>query len=445
MKRLPLLAVVVVAAGAVAHAQPVTSPEQTPALAEIQDDKQLAQALAALTQDPAIKVNDPKTRALAQALMTEGVRQLKAKSFDQALANFLEAYNKFPSPKILLNIASTLRDMGRAADAANTYQRYLTDPATGPERMSEVKELLVKLDEQLTILTVRVEPKGTDVSIDGGPFIAVGSTLLTRVRPGIHLVRARHGDATSETTINGFEGEQKDVEIAVKEAPKPVAETPKPTDTPKPEQPPALIETDPGKAPENVDGWLITGTKYGTDNARTSERHVRSGYSGPEVVAIVPHYDETDTGVAIVEEPHEQQISSGIVGILRIDGKGRGAAGGLGFAWAESDHVEFELAGLRSDSWGAYAGFRWRFMAGWFRPYAGAGLPVFFFQDDNMTNQVAVGVRGAGGLELMINGHLSVQGDIGYEHFFNVDGVYLHNKTIDTDVVVPTVGVIGRL
>lgn len=420
--------------GAVAHAQPVTSPQDTPALAEIQDDKQLAQTLAAVTQDPAIKVDDPKTRALAQALMTEGVRQLKAKAYDQALANFLEAYNKFPSPKILLNVASTLRDMGRVADAANTYQRYLTDPATGPERMSEVKELLVKLDEQLTILTVRVNPKGTEVSIDGGPFITIGSTLLTRVRPGIHLVRARHADATSEITINGFEGEQKDVPVEVAEPPKPI-DRPIPIDEPPPR---------PEPHPEHIDGWLITGTKYGTGDVRTSERHVRSGYAGPELVAIVPHDDETDTGIAIVE-PAERQISSGVVGILRIDGKGRGAAGGLGFAWAQSDHIEFELAGLRSDSWGVYAGFRWRFMAGWFRPYGAAGFPLFFFQDDNMTDRVAVGVRGAGGLELMINGHLSVQGDIGYEHFFNVDGVYLHDKTIDTDVIVPTVGIIGRL
>ena len=453
------LSLAIVLAAAAAHAQPVTTPQESAPLAEIQDEKQLAQTLAVITQDPAIKVDDPKARPLAQALMTEGVRQLKAKSYDQALANFLEAYGKIPSPKILLNVASTLRDMGRLADAANTYQRYLTDPATGPERMNEVKELLVKLDEQLTILTVRVMPKGTDVSIDGGPFVTIGSTLLTRVRPGLHMVRGRRGDATTELSLNGFEGEQKDVEVDVKEPAKPVVAETKPTETKpteakptetkpaetKPAERPSLIETDPGKAPEHVDGWLITGTSYGTANPTTSERHVRSGYAGPEVVAIVPQYETTDTGIAVVEYTDHTTISSGVVGILRIDGKGRGAAGGLGFAWAQSDHVELELAGLRSDSWGVYAGFRWRFMAGWFRPYAAAGLPVFFFQDDNMTNQVAIGVRGAGGLELMINGHLSIEGDVGYEHFFNVDGIYLHNKTIDTDVFVPTVGLIGRM
>ena len=127
-------------------------------LAPVRDDKQLTETLTAITQDPAIPVEDPAIRALAQALMVEGVKQLQARAYDQALANFLEAYTKFPSPKILLNIGSTLREMGRLADAANTYQRYLVDPATGAERVAEVKELLLRLDEQLTILTVRVFP-----------------------------------------------------------------------------------------------------------------------------------------------------------------------------------------------------------------------------------------------------------------------------------------------
>jgi hypothetical protein len=88
---------------------------------------------------------------------------------------------------------------------------------------------------------------------------------------------------------------------------------------------------------------------------------------------------------------------------------------------------------------------RWRFLTGWVRPYAGGGVPVFFFTDDNMTSRTAVGLRGAGGVELMINGHLSIEGDLGIEHFFNVDNVYVNEKTLDATVVVPTLGIIGRL
>src|SRR5438477_12771282 len=91
----------------------------TAPLAQVRDDKQLTELLTAITQDPAIAIDDPKQRTLAQALMVEGVKQLQSRAYDQALANFLEAYGKVPSPKILPNIASTLRDMGRRADAAN--------------------------------------------------------------------------------------------------------------------------------------------------------------------------------------------------------------------------------------------------------------------------------------------------------------------------------------
>ena len=179
--------------------------EPEPTLGRIRDEAQLAEMLSSILQDPALRAKDPQARATAQALMTEGVRQLRAGAYIQALANFLDAYDKLPSPKLLLNIASTLHDMGRFADAANTYNRYIADPDSGSEHVAEVKELLTKLDGQLTILVVRVFPRGSDVSIDGGPFISVGSSFVTRVRAGIHLVRIRKGGASSEVSVNGFE------------------------------------------------------------------------------------------------------------------------------------------------------------------------------------------------------------------------------------------------
>ena len=186
-ERSSAVAVLVLVTG-VASAQPVTKAEGAPQLAELRDDKQLAEVLSAITQDPAIHLDDPRARGDALALMTEGVHQLQTRAYDQALANFLEAYAKFPSPKILLHIASALRDMGRLADAANTYARYLAEPAA-TSGVAEVKQLLLELDKQLTVLVVHVVVRGCLVSIDGGPFVSVGSTLITRVRPGVHLVR----------------------------------------------------------------------------------------------------------------------------------------------------------------------------------------------------------------------------------------------------------------
>jgi len=436
------LAIAVLAARAAAaqSPEPAPAPDQPPPpLAQIKDDKQLAEILQSMTQDPAIAVDNPATRPLAQALMTEGVKQLQARAYDQALANFLEAYAKFPSPKILLNIASTLRDMGRLADAANTYQRYLTDPATSAERVAEVKELLLRLDDQLTILTVRVSPKGSDISIDGGPFIPVGSTLLTRVRSGLHLVRIRKNDQGDEVTLNGFEGENKEVTPKLAPAPEPrpttVVET-RPVETKR---------TEPKAPPEQVDGWLITGTQYGSSDASGRVRTVRGGGDGREIAAIVPRYDVSERGDSILNG--DDSISSGALGVVRVDGKGRGFAGGAGIAIAKG-RLETELIVLKSAVLGGYIGFRFRLLTGVFRPYVAIGFPAFVYNHDEVdsatkmtttTTRLAIGGRVAGGLEIKINGHLSVQGDVGYEHFLFVDEHY------EEDVFVPTLGVIARL
>lgn len=430
--RLATLAAVLAARPALA--QPTDSPPGgAPPLAEIKDEKQLSEVLNTITQDPAIPVDDPQKRTLAQGLMIEGVKQLQAKAYDQALANFLEAYGKFPSPKILLNIASTLRDMGRPADAANTYQRYLSDPGSGPERVAEVKEVLVKLDEQLTILTIRVAPRMSNISIDAGSFIPVGSTLVTRVRPGLHMVRIKSGDKISELTVNGFEGENKEVLASIQ------LEVTDPT----PPDPPPDPVRDPPKIAEHQEGWLITG-QYASAGG-TNERSVLTSTAGETLRPIMPVFDILeDTSPPPVHR--NNGISSGVLGVLRIDGEGRGFAGGLGLAVSRGK-FEGDIMVLRSNQTGGYLGVRYRILTGFFRPYVAAGVPGFVFDNTIVVNmmdvtetKLAIGARVAGGLELYINGHLSVQADVGYEHFWFVDGT-----PFDADVLVPTVGVIGRL
>jgi len=397
-------------------------------LAQLKDEKQLAESLAQITNDPAIPVTDPKIKAMAQALLTEGVKQLLDKQFDQALANFLEAYGRFPSPKILLNIAGTLSDMGRNADAANTYQRYLTDPATGPERMAEVKQILAALDQELTVLTVKVTPRGSDISIDGGPFITVGQTLLTRVRAGIHLVRIRRGDSSAEQSVNGFEGEAKLVDMVLLDPAAPIADptAPKPPDS--------------GAAPDEVSPWLTNGTLYGGD-ASSNERTTRATFGGDDIDAVIPDYELTETGQIRIKKPETESIASGLIAVMRIDGEGRGFAGGFGIALSRG-RFEAEIMVLRSELTGGYLGLRYRLLQGFVRPYVAAGVPGFVFTPAMETSsEVALGIRAAAGIELKINGHLSIQGDLGYEHFF-VD----EDKTLfDANVFVPTLGVIGRL
>ncbi|MBA2539477.1 MAG: hypothetical protein H0V17_07580 [Deltaproteobacteria bacterium] len=415
-------------ASAVLAAHPaLAAPAEALPLAEIRDDKQLSDALTSITKDPAILVDHPQKRSLAQALMIEGVKQLQAKAYDQALANFLEAYGKFPSPKILLEVGSTLREMGRLADAANTYQRYLSDPLTAAVRVVEVKEVLRKLDEQLTILTIRVAPRMSSISIDAGTFITVGSSLVTRVRPGIHLVRIKNGDKTSEVTVNGFEGETKEVLASL------------PVDGVGPD----LARDPPKPPPDHQEGWLITG-QYASHGG-TNERSVLASTAGDKIRPIVPVFDLFEDG-RVEPRPTGSSISAGVLGVVRIDAEGRGVAGGIGVAISRG-RFEGDVLLLRSNQTGGYLGLRYRILTGLLRPYVSAGIPGFVFDNTSTVNMIevtetklAIGARVAGGLELFINGHVSVQADLGFEHFWFVD-----NTPFVANVWVPTLGVIGRI
>jgi len=377
-----------------AGAQPAPVRSNAP-LAQHKGEAELARALAAITPDRA-----------SQRLLAEGVRQLAGGAHEQALANFLAAYARTPSPRILVNVAAILRDIGRLADAANTYQRYLVDPATTGER-GEVKELLLRLDEQLALVVIEVSPRGSEVSLDGGPFVAVGGTLTTRMRPGIHLARIRNSGQTDEVTLNGFAGETKHVYLAVRGAP----------------------ERD---GPEHVYAWLDDSTHYGVQG---SERVVIAS-TGP-LAPIVPREEAAgdDGGPVRVAAP---AIGSGVVGVARIDGKLRGFAGGIGIAVSRR-HVEGEALMMLSDQLGGYLGVRYRLLLARWRPYAALGLPAFSYGRMD-TTQLAVGLRMAAGLEVRVHEHLSVQGDLGYEHFFGIGDAKFY-----ADYFVPSLGVIGRL
>jgi hypothetical protein len=194
-----------------------------------------------------------------------------------------------------------------------------------------------------------------------------------------------------------------------------------------------------------VQGWLVDGRTYGTVDGNSRERRVHANVTGPDVKPYIPGGELEYEAPPSLVEPVDH-LTSGVIGIVRIDGNHwKGFAGGVGIAYAASDNFEVELAGLKSDVYGAYAGARYLLLTDWLRPYLAAGIPMFFFTDDSNTSQVSVGGRLAAGIELKLNGHLSVQGDLGIEHFFNVSDVIYKMQTFEATTFAPTIGVIGRL
>lgn len=131
------------------------------------------------------KVSD--TRAQAQALVGEANELVVDGRYVEALARLEEAFAIYPSPAIHVSIGTTLRQLGRNADAAAAYERYLAASPTGPTA-DEVRRILIEIDATVSRLTVRVKTVGAQIRLDTkilgeGPFDA---TL--RVDPGEHTL-----------------------------------------------------------------------------------------------------------------------------------------------------------------------------------------------------------------------------------------------------------------
>jgi tetratricopeptide (TPR) repeat protein len=122
-------------------------------------------------------------RKAAQAHMSHGIAALKAHDYKQAIESFREAYKLYPSPKILMNLGSALRDAGQFAEAVVVYEQYLSDPSRDTARDGEVRTAME---------SARAKLGGQTYSADD---VAQSKELMTR---GLEAVRAGRYDEALE-------------------------------------------------------------------------------------------------------------------------------------------------------------------------------------------------------------------------------------------------------
>jgi len=334
-----------------------------------------------------------QARGQAQALNKEGVAFLAKKDFSAALDRFQRAYAVFPSPKVLINIAASLKELGRHAEAANAYQRYLDDPGAESARRAEVTKILATLDKQLGVVAITTDPFDSEVQVAGwspgwippgaDSWLPAPQVTRWRVVPGPFTVRARragHVDGQEIGSVNAGQRATVKVTLAIEE-----------------------------KKPDPV--------------------------APPPDVAALPH-GGPDDGVD-EELPAETAPPAAVrVGALvdvAIDGKGQGAAISPGISLRLIDRFEIAAKALVSGSTGAYLGASVYLTRGRFRPLLGAGVPVFF------SNGTRLGVRGAAGLSAELADRLSAVVEVGGEYFFNPE-----MDRYDL-VLVPLLGIHARL
>ena len=273
----------------------------------------VASGVAAAQPAPAPPAGD---KIDAKALMQSGVRLLEAKDYLGALAVFKDAFARFPSAKILLNIGTTLKLLGRNVDAANAYQRYLDAADTDPAKQSDVTTALYELDKGVGKLEINVMPADAEVQINDGEWVPAPAAHVVRVAQGQFRVRARK---------DKFQGEAKSASINTGEK--------------------AAIVITLIALPEEA-------------------KVVVSGPIGPDP-ELTLHAEE------------EPRSAFGGIAIAHLDIPRGGAAVLAGITYDISSAFQVQASAILGPTYGAYAGASFAFLGGNVRPMLAAGMPLF--------------------------------------------------------------------
>lgn len=253
----------------------------------------------------------------AKALLASGLKLYAAKDYLGALAVFRDAYERFPSSKILVNIGTTLRALGRNAEAANAYQRYLDASDDDAAKRPGVEKVLAELDAKLGVLDITVTPDDAEIQIGDGDWQPAMQAAHVRVDPGSVIVRARHADyKATENTIEAPAGAHQAVAINLVALQRPTA-------------------------------------------ARSTSIVAATG------------------GIRARVEPEPPPSKLGVFAFAHVDPKSKGAAGFVGASYEVISRLQVEGAAILGAKFGGYVAARYAFLEGMFRPTITAGMPVF--------------------------------------------------------------------
>jgi hypothetical protein len=159
-----------------------------------------------LSAATAVAAPDP-VKQRAQQLLTEGNKLARAGDFGPALVKFRTAHELYPSPKLLLNIGTSLRHMGRYSEAIETYARYLEDPDFDNSRVEELRVALDELGDLVGTVEINSDESDIRVSLDGRLLRDFDGSINLSVDPGRHTIVAEK--TGREPTVKHFSVEAK--------------------------------------------------------------------------------------------------------------------------------------------------------------------------------------------------------------------------------------------
>jgi hypothetical protein len=168
----------------------------------------LAGTLALAGTGPA-SADEARDKLEAQQLFNDGNRLAGEGEYLQAVERFRAAYARYPSPKILLNVGTMLRHLGRNVEAAEVYESYLRDPGGEPARAEDLRRILREIDLVVGHLEIAASEEGAQVRLDDKQIVGFKNGKKVRVEPGEHTLTAEHpGFAPAVRTVRVAAGQE---------------------------------------------------------------------------------------------------------------------------------------------------------------------------------------------------------------------------------------------
>lgn len=173
-------------------------------------------------------------RSEAKAKLAEGNRFMAEGRFAEAAEAYEAAHARYPSPKILYNLARALQSAGRPLPAWRRFSELLGAQDLAAARRGRIEAALRDLDAALgRVQLARPLPAEDAVQLDEASDRSLAAGEVVRVLPGPHVLRFERASAGTsvEVRLTVSAGQLRTVDVPDLD---PVLEPPAPPAPPEP-------------------------------------------------------------------------------------------------------------------------------------------------------------------------------------------------------------------
>jgi tetratricopeptide (TPR) repeat protein len=147
-----------------------------------------------------------RAESAAMARIRLGEQAFAAGRYGEALEAFLAADHLSPQPALLYNIAMCEWELGRIADAVNSFRDYLLQqPDLSRRELREIQRVLAELRPGHGDVTIVAADRGAELLVDGRDVGAVPLAHPVAVEPGEHAYTAQVAGRSSLVVMRTVE------------------------------------------------------------------------------------------------------------------------------------------------------------------------------------------------------------------------------------------------